>query len=234
MKKQPKIVAIIPARGGSKSIPHKNIVDFCGKPLLAWSILQAKGAALVDEIYVSTDDEAVAMVAKKYGAKIISRPADISGDTATSESALEHAVSCIKEHEAFEIEYVVFLQATSPLRESSDVDNAIRAMKKEKADSLFSGAPIGDFYIWVKQNSALRSINYDYKNRKRRQEYGEQFVENGSIYIFKPEVLAEFHNRLGAKIAISPMEFWKSFEVDNREDLEFCKSLFMLKELDKK
>lgn len=231
MKKPYKIVAIIPARGGSKSIPHKNIVDFCGKPLLAWSILQAKGVPQIDEVFVSTDDDTIAAVAKKYGAQVIPRPSDISGDTATSESALQHAVSFIETKEQLSLSYVVFLQATSPLRESSDIERAIETVKKEKADSLFSGAEIGDFYIWAKQNGALRSSNYDYKDRKRRQEYGEQFVENGSIYVFKPEVLTKFRNRLGGKIVLSEMAFWKSFEVDSPEDLEFCKTLFKIKGL---
>ena len=226
----PKTIAVIPARGGSKSIPKKNIASFCGKPLLAWSILQAKGATLVQEVYVSTDDADIAEVARTYGAKVINRPQDISGDTDASESALAHAIAEI----GGDISYVVFLQATSPLRESSDIDNALRTIQKEKADSLFSGAEVGDFYIWTKKDGTLRSVNYDYKDRKRRQDYGEQYVENGSIYVFKPQVLLDYNNRLGGAIALSEMEFWKSFEIDEQEDLRFCETLFKLKGLDKK
>lgn len=226
-----KVIAIIPARGGSKGIPKKNIVDFCGRPLLAWSIQQAKQATLVDEVYVSTDSEEIGAVAKSYGAEVIVRPPAISGDTASSEDALVHALAYLKEKGLPDCEYVVFLQATSPLRESVDIDNAIRTITKEKADSLFSGADIGDFYIWAKRDGKLCSVNYDSTDRKRRQEYGEQFVENGSIYVFKPEVLSTYHNRLGGRIAISLMEFWKSSEVDDDESLEFCKTLFTIKGL---
>lgn len=227
------IVAIIPARGGSKGIPKKNIIDFCGLPLLAWSILQAKAAQKVDDVYVSTDSQEIKDVALKYGAKVIDRPEDISGDTATSESALLHAVDKI-EGAGEKIKSVVFLQATSPLREAADIDRAVETMIVEKADSLFSAVDIGDFYIWQKRGDKLESINYDYKNRKRRQDFAAQYGENGSIYVFTPEILREYNNRFGGKIAVSLMEFWKKFEVDSYEDLEFCSMIFKTKGLDKK
>ena len=129
------------------------------------------------------------------------------------------------------INYVVFLQATSPLRETKDIDKAIEKIISEKADSLFSGAAIGDFLIWRKTGEKLESVNYDYINRKRRQDCSEQFVENGSIYIFTPEILFQHNNRLGGKIVISEMEVWKSFEVDTQDDLDFCEELCLLKGL---
>lgn len=228
-----KIVAIIPARGGSKGIPQKNITPFCGKPLLAWSILQAKASKHIDAVYVSTDDAKIAAVAREYGAQVIDRPLEISGDTATSESALLHALDAIEE-DGTRIGLVVFLQATSPLREAKDIDVAIRTLQTEQADSLFSGTEIGDLYTWKKNGDRFESVNYDYKNRKRRQDYGEQYAENGSIYVFTPDVLRANKNRFGGKIAMSAMDFWKTFEIDTIEGLEFCRSLFQLKGLDKK
>jgi len=226
-------VAIIPARGGSKSIPKKNIIDFCGKPLLNWTVGQAKASKYIDDVYVTTDDDDIVKVAKRCGAKIIKRPKNISGDKSSSELALKHAIKKIEGEEKIKIEYVVFLQATSPLRETKDINSAIEIIKKEKTDSLFSGARLGDFYIWKKIGGKLNSINYDYKNRKMRQDFGEQYVENGSIYIFKPEVLFKYNNRFGNSISISQMEFWKSFEVDEHEDLELCETFFKLKGLNK-
>lgn len=227
------IIAIIPARGGSKGIPKKNIIDFCGKPLLAWSIEHAKGASLINEVYVSTDDAEIANTAEKYGAKVVKRPSEISGDTAKSEDALKHVVSEVQKDNHEKIDYVVFLQATSPLRETRDIDNAINKIIEDKADSLFSGADLKDFCIWKNTNGILDSVNYDYRNRGRRQDFGEQYVENGSIYVFRPEILFEQNNRLGGKIAISKMEFWKSFEIDEPEDLDFCKNIFIIKFLNK-
>lgn len=234
MFRNKKIIAIIPARGGSKGILKKNIVDFCGKPLIAWTIERAKESKYIDEIYVSTDDKDIASVSEKYGAKIIWRPKEISGDFSPSEDALKHAISEIYKKNPRKIDYVVFLQATSPLREAKDIDNAIDKIIAEKSDALFSGAELGDFYIWRKIKSKLESVNYDYKNRKRRQDFEKQFVENGSIYIFKPEILFKYNNHLAGKISISEMEFWKSFEADNLETLKFCEELFKIKGLDKK
>lgn len=229
-----KVVAIIPARGGSRGIPKKNIAPFCGKPLLAWSILHARRATLVDEVFVSTDNAEIAVVAREYGAKVIPRPAAISGDTATSESALEHALAHIQTHEQYEISYLVFLQATSPVREPKDIDNAIQKIKKARADSLFSGAQLRDFGIWARKNGKLMSVNYDYRKPMRRQEIPVQYVANGSIYVFKPQTLLRFHNRLGGKITISEMELWKSFEIDEPEDLEFCETICKVKRINKR
>lgn len=228
-----RIIAIIPARGGSKGIPKKNIIDFCGKPLLAWSIENARSSSMVNEVYVSTNDAEIAGVAEKYGAKVIKRPDEISGDTAKSEDALKHVIIEVQKNNPTKIDYAVFLQATSPLREAGDIDNAINKIISENADSLFSGADLKDFCIWKNNNDILESVNYDYKNRGRRQDFGEQYVENGSIYVFKPEILFKNNNRLGGKIVISKMEFWKSFEIDEPEDIEFCKNIFQIKLLPK-
>ncbi len=216
------IVAIIPARGGSKSIPKKNIMNFCGKPLIAWSIEQVLGSALINGIYVSTDDAEIADVSKKYGAEVIKRPTELATDTVGSEQVLVHAVNQIDKSGRQKTDIVVFLQATSPLRESSDIDNALQRFIDEDADSLFSGAVLEDFLIWGQVNGEFSSINYDYKNRGLRQNREKQYVENGSIYIFKPEVLRKQGNRLGGKIIVYEMELWKTCEIDSYEDVEIC------------
>jgi YrbI family 3-deoxy-D-manno-octulosonate 8-phosphate phosphatase len=215
------IVAIIPARGGSKAIPQKNIISFCGKPLIAWSIEAARSSRHVSDVYVTTDDAAIAEVSRRFGAKIIDRPAELATDTASSESALLHAISEIQKNK--KIDAVVFLQATSPLRETSDVDQAIDVFLSEKADSLFSAALLEDFCLWGADDSdQIKSLNFDYKNRGRRQDRKPQFLENGSIYIFRPEILQKEQNRLGGKIVISKMPMWKSYEIDSLEDIETC------------
>lgn len=231
------IIAIIPARGGSKGIPKKNIIDFWGRPLLTWSIRQANQSKKIDVVYVSTDDKEIAFISEQYGAKIIWRPKEISGDQSPSEDALKHALNEISKKNPDKVDYVVFLQATSPLRETKNIDSAIDKIIFERADSLFSGSELGDFCIWKEKGNQLRSFNYDYKNRAMKQEFGEkygkQFVENGSIYIFKPDILFKHNNRLGGKIVIFEMDFWKSFQIDDFNDLEFCQQLFKIKNLNK-
>jgi N-acylneuraminate cytidylyltransferase len=217
-----KIVTIIPARGGSKGIHKKNLIDFCGKPLLAWSIEQARVSLLVNKVYVSTENQEIAVASKKYGAEVIQRPIELSTDTASSEDALVHAIDRIEKEDGRNIDIVVFLQATSPLRNPADIDNALRKFIDQDADSLFSGAILEDFLVWGEENGKLKSINYDYRNRGIRQTRAKQYVENGSIYIFKPGILRKENNRLGGKIIVYEMEFWQSYEIDSYKDIETC------------
>ena len=228
-----KTVAIIPARGGSKGIPRKNVKDFCGKPLLAWSILQAKRSAAIDSVWVTSDDDEILAEAEKWGGKAIRRPAELSGDKATSESAWIHAMDTI-EAASGPFEAVVAMQCTSPLRETKDIDNGLRIFGEQGLDSMFAGALIGDFYIWQRDKAgALQSLNYDWTSRKRRQDFSDQYVENGSFYIFKPGLLRSTNNRLGGKMGVAPMEFWKSFELDTLENWKMCEILMRGFGLDK-
>jgi CMP-N,N'-diacetyllegionaminic acid synthase len=215
-----KVVTIIPARGGSKGIIDKNIIDIAGKPLLAWSIEQSMNTKLISDTYVSTNDSKIAEVAQMYGAKIIWRPDELCDDKSSSESTLIHALNYLKEDNMIVPDYVVFLQATSPLRMKNDINNAILKVKLDYADSLFSGSKFDDFLFWEKENDKLTSINYNYKDRGRRQDRLPQFVENGSIYIFKPHVINKYNNRLGGKISLFEMEFWQTWEIDTKEDIE--------------
>ena len=219
--------AIIPARGGSKGLPRKNIKNLANKPLIAHSIIHAKEARLVDKVYVSTDDREIAEISRDYGAEIINRPDELAGDTASSESALIHAVEQI-EATGVVIDLVVFLQCTSPIRTGTDIDNAIRKVKTEGADSLLSVSPSHRF-LWQEVDGVAKSINYDYRHRPRRQDMPSQYVENGSIYIFKPWVLKELNNRLGGGITLFPMSEEASWEIDSLLDFEIAESLLKKK-----
>jgi len=224
------ILAIIPARGGSKSIPGKNIIDFCGKPLIAWSIEQALGSRYISDVYVTTDDKKIAEISQEYRAKTIRRPIELATDASSSEEALLHAISELEEKST--IDLVVFLQATSPLREKGDIDNAVEKLFSEKADSLFSVALLEDFCVWEEKNGSLKSVTFDYKNRGRRQNRKPYYLENGSIYIFKPEIIKKHNNRLGGKIVIYEMPLWKSYEIDSHEDIVLCEYLMKSRILD--
>ncbi len=225
MSSNKKIIAVIPARGGSKGIEKKNIRSFAGKPLIAHTIEQALASQSVQRIFVSTDDDEIASISKKCGAEIVWRPSGISNDTASSESALLHAVNELEDREQFSPDHVIFLQCTSPLRKPGDIDAAVQIFVEEKADSLLSVSKSHQFF-WVEQGGAARPVNYDYKNRPRRQDFGEQYVENGSIYICKSRILKETKNRLGGKTSMYEMEKWQAFEVDDAEDFKLCEWLF--------
>jgi len=217
-----KILCIIPARGGSKGIPKKNIIPFANKSLIGHSIVQALNSKFITDVVVSSDCDEILNVSKSYGAKTIKRPDDISTDTSTSESALLHTIQSLED----EYKYVVFLQATSPLRTTNDIDNCIRTIIDKDLDSVFSASILEDMLIWKLDGEDLKSVNYDYKNRKRRQDSEKQYVENGSIYVFKKDGFMVNNNRLFGKIGLSLMESWKMFEIDSFEDLELCEIIF--------
>ena len=214
------IVTIIPARGGSKGIHKKNLIDICGKPLVAWTIECALGSEAGSDVYVSTDDAEIEAVSKKYGAKVIHRPAELAGDTASSEDAILHAVSQIEQHKA--VDLVIFLQATSPIRESKDIDLAVQQFVSEGADSLFSGSVLDCISLWQNKHGEFKSFTYDYCNRRPRQKNDKYYLENGSIYLHKSGLLKTQKNRLGGKISFYEMPTWKSFEIDTYDDVEMC------------
>jgi CMP-N,N'-diacetyllegionaminic acid synthase len=203
------ILAIIPARGGSKRIPGKNLRPLAGKPLICHSIEHALASIRVKRTIVSTDDPAIADVARKSGAEVVSRPAKISGDTATSESALIHALDEQKRDPAL----VVFLQATSPVRRTFDIDRAVGQFEKDGLDSLFSACE-NNKLLWKAGRAGPEPVNYDYRSRKREQEFQAQYRENGSIYVFTPSLLRKEKCRLGGKIGVYLMPEWASFQVD--------------------
>lgn len=217
-----KIVTIIPARGGSKGIHMKNIVPLCGHPLIAWSIRQAKCSMLAQDVFVSTDDDRIARISQRYGAKVIGRPKELALDTSRTEETLFHSINSIEET-GDKIDVVVLLQATSPVREPSDIDGAVLHLFSEKADSLFSGRHVEGF-AWHSRPGGLVPLNYDLTKRPMRQGLvGETIEENGSIYVFRPNILRDYNSRLGGKIACYKMPYWKSFQIDKPEDIRICK-----------
>ena len=227
------VVAIILARGGSKGIPGKNIIDFCGKPLIVWTIEQLQRTKGINSIWVSSDNEEILTIGQACGTEIIHRPDEISGDSATSESGWRHAIEII-EDKVGRIDIVLAPQVTSPLREPSDIERGLSDFHEQKCDSMFSCSVAEDLFFWEKKSDGmLISVNYDYRNRSRRQDIPKQYIENGSFYLFNKAVLKQCNNRLGGKIGMTQMEFWKMFEIDSMEDLKMCEALMKAFSLNK-
>jgi len=217
-------VAIIPARGGSKGLPRKNLIDLDGKPLVAHTIEHARSAPSVRRVIVSTDDDEIARVAVLFGAEVVRRPPELSGDTARSEAAIVHVLQELSRRERYEPDLVVLLQATSPLRTPEDVQAAIDLLVRENADSLFSACHFHGF-LWQRDGERWVSVDFDYKKRPRRQERPEEIMEKGAIFIFKPWVLEKYNDRMGGKIAAYLMPAINSFELDHPDDVELIRSL---------
>jgi len=216
------IITIIPARGGSKGIPNKNITIFNNKPLLAHSIDYAKSSNLVSSIYVSTDNQKISKIAIKNKAKVINRPDSISGDEATTESAISHLL----ENLDYTPEIIILLQPTSPLRPPKSLDKALKLFIEKKYDSLLSISPTHRFFWSIKNGKAIPK--YDFLNRPRRQDLDSssmQFVENGSLYIFTYKSFVENKNRLGGHIGHIIFNEEYSYEIDTPKDLIFLESL---------
>ncbi|MGM0444387.1 MAG: cytidylyltransferase domain-containing protein [Fibrobacterota bacterium] len=216
MEKQTYTCALIPARGGSKGVPGKNIRPFLGEPLIVHSIRQA--AEAVDDVWVSTDDEKIARISRGAGAKIISRPRDISTDTATTESAVAHALDEIARLKQ-PVDRVVLLQATSPLRPKGAVSNALARFEQTRCDSLLSISPTHRFFWRIDGDRAV--AEYDFLNRPRRQDMTAddiRYVENGSLYIFTRQSFAAHSNRLGGEIGYVIFDEVYSMEIDTETD----------------
>lgn len=213
-----KILAIIPARGGSKGIPRKNIKALSGKPLIAWSIQQALASASIDRVVVSTDDDEIAEISRKYGAEVpFIRPDEYATDTASTEVAMIHAVTELA-NQGYRPDYVMLLQATSPVRRPGAIEAAIQTLIQSKADSLVSATEIHPF-IWKNPENA--KANYDFQNRPRRQDLGEEgrlYEENGSIYLTRTDILLNDRCRLGGKIVIYPMSTIENIDIDTEQD----------------
>jgi N-acylneuraminate cytidylyltransferase len=219
-----KTLAVIAARGGSKGIPHKNLLDLCGKPLIAWTVEQARAARGVDVVAVSSDSDAILAAAEAAGAIGVRRPDDISGDLASSESAWLHALDAT-EARMGRFERVVALQATSPIRESSDIENALATFDRDHLDSLLSVCEVEDYFNWRIGANGPEPINYDYRNRRMRQQIEKRYLENGSFYVLIPSLLREQNNRLGGKIGFHVMERHKMFQIDRPEDVKLCAAI---------
>ena len=203
-----RIIVLIPARGGSKGIPGKNIRLLGGEPLISYAIRAAKNASLVSAVYVSTDSPEIARVSESYGAVAISRPVHLATDTAPSESALLHFA------ENVDFDVLVFIQCTAPFTVGADIDCALEFFLEKKLDSLLTVARDNSF-LWNEQG---KPINYDYHQRPRRQDREPVYRETGAFYITTKKNLVTSGNRLSGKIGMYVMPDLRSLDIDLPED----------------
>lgn len=225
MYKDKKILAIIPARGGSKGIPKKNIIDLLGKPLLYYSIKSAKESKYIDKVIISTDDEEIAEVGKELGVDVpFLRPEEISGDKAKSIDAFIHA---IKELEKLEekYDYILLLQNTSPLRQSWHIDEAIEKLIESNERSLVSVSEVTEHPCIMRtldeneNTQPLISMTGD----MRRQDFPPIYIVNGAIYIQKNDEYLDLNTNLnGGKLAyVMAREY--SVDIDEYLDLDIAR-----------
>ena len=221
------IIAFIPVRGGSKSIPGKNIKNFCGKPLIYWNLIALEESELVDEIIVATDSEKICQVVKEFGftkVKLYRRSDENAQDHSTSESIILEYIHYAKLSPS---DTFMLVQATSPFTRTDDFNNGLRLMKKY--DTVFSCAKIKRF-IWDKNGTPL---NYDQNNRPRRQDFEGTFMENGAFCISSVFDIIKHNNRISGDIGICEMAEYTFVEIDEVEDWIIAEQLFMKNNADK-
>lgn len=210
----PKIIALIPARGGSKSIPLKNIKLLANKPLLYWTLKAASDSALIDHIYVATDSKEIEDTTLNLNinkVSIFNRNTLNAKDDSSTESVLLEFLHNKNFHDD---DLIILIQATSPFTTKDDLTKAILQLKQSKCNSLLSVVKFKRF-IW---NKFALPLNYDYKNRPRRQEFSGYYLENGAFYISSVKDILKNKNRLSKAIDLYVMPSYTSLELDEPED----------------
>jgi N-acylneuraminate cytidylyltransferase len=217
------ICSIIPARSGSKGIPRKNLQIVAGKELIAYMIEASKKTKHINRVIVSTDDTEIKKVSENYGAEVIMRPAEISGDSASSESALLHVLKYLQHHEDYMPDITVFLQCTSPLTTAEDIDNTIESLLRDKADTAFSVTPF-HYYLWEKDEEGNAvGVNHDKSKRLLRQQQKPQYLETGAVYVMLTKQFLGKKHRFFGKISMYNVPSERVLEIDEPADVEIAK-----------
>ncbi|MGV3279119.1 cytidylyltransferase domain-containing protein [Rickettsiales bacterium LUAb2] len=209
-----KIIALIPARGGSKSIPLKNIKNLAGKPLIYWCLKAASSCSLINEVHLATDHENIKSTTINFKlpkVSIYDRNSVNANDTASTESVL---LEFIDNNNFNDDDLLILIQATSPFTTSKDLTSAVDQLRQSKSDSLLSCVKTKRFF-WHLDGTP---INYDYNKRPRRQDFAGYFMENGAFYINSIKNIKKNQNRLSGKISIFEMPEFTGLELDEPDD----------------
>ncbi|MFE3450009.1 N-acetylneuraminate synthase family protein [Nonomuraea sp. NPDC059194] len=223
-----RVLAVIPARGGSAGIPLKNLAQVGGVPLVTRAVKAALRAELVDQVVVSTDHEAIAQAAREAGATVVTRPAELSGAGASSESAVLHALDALgADPEIADPEIVVLVQATSAFIDPADLSAAVGKVLDGEADAVLSGAP-NHAFLWTPEGAG---INHDRATRQMRQDRPAEFRETGAFYVMRTAGLREHGHRFFGDVTVQPVPVRHAVEIDDPEDLEIVRALAPLVDL---
>jgi CMP-N-acetylneuraminic acid synthetase len=216
-----KNIAFIPVRGGSQSIPLKNIKPLAGQPLIYWTMAAAQNSKVIDEIIIATDHDEIARVALSFGfskVKIYRRRPENAANTSSTESVM---LEYLEQAGAGKDDLFFLIQATNPFLKSEHLNQALKLLNDQKADSLLSVVRTKRFF-WTED---AKPLNYDFKARPRRQDFPGMFMENGAFYISKVESILREKNRLSGKIALFEMPEESGFEIDEPSDWIICEGL---------
>lgn len=214
------VVAIIPARGGSKQVPRKNVLPVGGVPLIQRSIATALASSLVDRVVVTTDDREIAELARAAGARVVDRPAALAGDSASSEVALLHAIDAL----AADAEVIVFLQATSPFVDGAALDRAIERVRSGREDVVFSAVETYGF-LWQHGDAGAIGVNHDHRSRPRRQDREPHYLETGAFYVMDAAGFKHAGHRFFGRVGFETTPESGAVEIDTVEQLALAQAI---------
>jgi CMP-N,N'-diacetyllegionaminic acid synthase len=225
-----RVLAIIPARGGSRALPRKNIRLLCGKPLIVYTIEAALSSKLIDRVVVSTEDEEIARVSREYGAEVISRPLELARDDTASLPVYQHATRHLEDVENYHPEVIVILQPTSPLRLSEDIDKPIERFLNGKCDSIVSVCEVEHPLQWMYTlvQDRLEPIMKDGDNVTRRQDASKVYRLNGAIYVATRDIIMKENRVLGSDTGAYVMPPERSVDIDT--ELDFMLANLLMEE----
>ena len=228
MSNKEKFLAIIPARGGSKRLPRKNILELCGKPLIAWSIEAGQKSKYIDKVVVSSDDGEILDIAKKFEADVLRRPNNLATDTSTTFDVIKHILDNI---EGFD--YIVLLQPTSPLRDENHIDMAIKLLQDKNADAVISVSETDHNPLWsntLDDSLSMKNFLKDEVLNKRSQDLKKYYRLNGGIYICETnKLLAQKSFFLKENIYAYKIDKQSSIDVDDETDFKIAETFMMTK-----
>ena len=230
MLNQKTFLAIIPARGGSKRLPRKNILDLAGKPLIAWSIEAGLKSKYIDKVIVTSDDDEILAIAKEFGSETIKRPDELASDTATSFDAIKHTIDNVGKYD-----YIVLLQPTSPLRTAEQIDEAIELLESKNADAIVSVCEMDHSPLWsntLQEDGSMNDFIRDEVKNRRSQDLESYYRLNGAIYITKTDKLLEEKSFfLEKNIFAYRMDRESSIDIDEEMDFLLSRQLLERKYL---
>ncbi|MFD7535806.1 cytidylyltransferase domain-containing protein [Streptomyces sp. NPDC059819] len=216
----PKVLAVIPARGGSKGVPGKNLASVAGVPLVVRAVLACRAARLVTDVVVSTDDPAIAAAARSAGADVVVRPAGISGDTASSEAAVLHALDAHPDARV-----VLLVQCTSPFLTREDVEGVAAAVLEDGAETAVTVAPFHGFLWREDELGGGQGMGHDKSFRPRRQDRPQDFLETGAAYAMDAEGFRTHQHRFFGRTALVRTDPARVLEIDEPHDLDRARAL---------
>jgi YrbI family 3-deoxy-D-manno-octulosonate 8-phosphate phosphatase len=229
-----RVLAVIPARGGSKGVPAKNLASVGGVPLVARAVRECRAARLVTDVVVSTDDSAIAAAARRAGAEVVLRPAALAGDTAASEAAVLHALNAHEERHRTRVDVVLLVQCTSPFLVHEDIDAVARAVAVNGADTALTVAPFHGF-VWRETDDEAggTGVNHDKAHRPRRQDRPQDLLETGAAYAMDADGLRTHRHRFFGRTDLVRTDPARVLEIDDPHDLARARALAPLLDADR-